>query len=173
MARLESRTPRSTVATSAVATASVGRRARRTVVWLGGDHDVSTTTMVNAAAGRATRLDKADVVVDLSEVTFMGAATLGILLRTRRTLQAQGRVLELRAPSPAAQRLIEVFRLERLLEAIPLVSAAAQPFGAAGALRSGVEVPVRGRLVVDSEARPDDHAAPPIGVDDSRRRVDR
>lgn len=170
MARLESRSPRSTVATSAVATASVGRRARRTVVWLGGDHDVSTTTMVNAAAGRATRLDKADVVVDLSEVTFMGAATLDILLRTRRTLQAQGRVLELRAPSAAAQRLIEVFRLERLLEAIPLVSAAAQP---AGALRSGVEVPVRGRLAVDSMARPDDHAALTIGVDNSRCRVNR
>ena len=48
-----------------------GRDADRTVVWLQGEHDISTTVALADTLARAIALDDADLVVDLSEVQFM------------------------------------------------------------------------------------------------------
>ena len=57
----------------------VGRDADRTVVWLRGEHDLSTTAEVTVALARAIALDDADLVIDLSGVEFMGAETIGVM----------------------------------------------------------------------------------------------
>jgi hypothetical protein len=53
-------------------TAFAGRNPDRTVVWLRGEHDVSTVAALSETMARAIALDDADVVVDLSDVQFMG-----------------------------------------------------------------------------------------------------
>jgi anti-anti-sigma factor len=95
----------------------IGHRDHRIVVSLHGEHDVSTTAMVNEALGRASRIVGADVAVDLSAVEFMGAETLGIVLRFHRILRAQGRDLVVSSPSPAARRMLDLCRLDAPIEA--------------------------------------------------------
>jgi anti-anti-sigma factor len=50
-------------------------------VELHGEHDLSTCALLSTALADATRLDDdADVVVDLSDVAFMDASTIGVLV---------------------------------------------------------------------------------------------
>jgi anti-anti-sigma factor len=55
--------------------------ADRTVVWLRGEHDVSTVSALSQTMARAIALDDGDLVVDLSGVQFMDAATVGVIVR--------------------------------------------------------------------------------------------
>jgi anti-anti-sigma factor len=89
----------------------------RTVIWLEGDHDIATVFALADALEKATSADHADLIVDLSGVTFIGAATVGVLLRGLDNLRRQSRGLALRAPSRCAARVIEVFGLNGLIEA--------------------------------------------------------
>ncbi|MEP6660115.1 MAG: STAS domain-containing protein [Acidimicrobiales bacterium] len=89
----------------------------RTVIWLEGDHDIATVFALADALEKATSADDADLVVDLSGVTFIGAATIGVLLRASDNLRRQSRSLALRAPSRCAARVIEVFGLKGLVQA--------------------------------------------------------
>jgi anti-anti-sigma factor len=89
----------------------------RTVVWLEGDHDIATVFALGDALEKATADGAADVIVDLSGVTFIGAASVGVLLRGLDNLRRQSRSLTLRAPSRCARRVIEVFGLSGLVEA--------------------------------------------------------
>jgi anti-sigma B factor antagonist len=77
-----------------------------TVVWLRGEHDLSTIHALSDALSRAIAVDDRDLVVDLSNVEFMGAATIGVLVRARLDVQARGRTLTLRAPSRVASRVL-------------------------------------------------------------------
>jgi anti-anti-sigma factor len=81
------------------------------VVWLRGQHDIATVSVVSETLSRAIALDDGPVVVDLSGVQFMGAATVGVLLRAREYLRRQSRALVLRSPSASAQRVLELCRL--------------------------------------------------------------
>lgn len=94
----------------------VSRDGDRTVVWLDGDHDVATVFALADALEQATLVDGADLIVDLSGVTFIGAATIGVLLRVLDNLRRQSRSLTLRSPSRCAMRVIDVFGLTGLLE---------------------------------------------------------
>ena len=82
------------------------RDAARTVVWLRGEHDVSTVAALSETLARAIALDDADLVVDLSDVQFMGAATVGVIVRARELLATAIAVLgaavslEVRAAHP-------------------------------------------------------------------------
>jgi len=79
-----------------------------TVVWLRGEHDIATVPTLADAIDRAISLDDGNVVVDLSDVEFMGAATVGVLLRARESLRSRSRLLDLRAPSSRAQRVLDL-----------------------------------------------------------------
>ncbi|HEV7759106.1 MAG TPA: STAS domain-containing protein [Acidimicrobiales bacterium] len=85
------------------------------VVHLRGEHDLVTVTELSAAMARAITLGDADLVVDLSRVDFMGAATVGVFLWARELLLARARSLVLRAPSSSARRVLELCDLDVLL----------------------------------------------------------
>lgn len=116
-----------------------GSDPRRTVVWIRGEHDIATCEHLRLAIDSAAGLDDADVVVDLSRVTFMDASTLGALVGAHRTLDARSRSLLVRAPTRAARRLLEVCELGFLIDERPM------PAPSAPALDSWVAVPVSER----------------------------
>jgi len=85
-----------------------GSDGARTVVWLRGEHDASTVAVLSEALARAIANDDADVVVDLSGVQFMDAATVGVISWAREVLGVRSRSLVLRSPSSCARRVLEL-----------------------------------------------------------------
>lgn len=88
----------------------------RTVVWLRGEHDASTVDTLSEVMARAMALDDADLVVDLSGVQFMGAATVRAIAQARECLRGRSRALVLRSPSTCARRLVELCGLGHLVD---------------------------------------------------------
>jgi anti-anti-sigma factor len=82
------------------------RSRRRAVVRLRGEHDLTTVAALAKTLTEVIAFDHRDVVVDLSEVEFMGLATVDVLLRARALLALESRFLVLRSPSPPARRLL-------------------------------------------------------------------
>jgi anti-anti-sigma factor len=80
----------------------------QSVVWLRGEHDIATVSVVSETLSRAIALDDGPVVVDLSGIEFMGAATVGVLLRAADYLREQSRALILRSASQSAQRVLDL-----------------------------------------------------------------
>jgi anti-sigma B factor antagonist len=95
---------------------------RSPVVRVRGEHDIATKDALARAISRAAQRNDADVIVDLSEVTFLDASTIGVLVGSHQRLRDTGRSLRLRAPSPSARRLVELCDLGQLIE--PEVAAA-------------------------------------------------
>lgn len=91
----------------------------RTVIWLRGDQDFSNAAVLSETMNRAITVDEADVVIDLSEVRFMGAATIGAIVQARELLRARARTLALRAPSARTQRVVELCGLAELVDGAP------------------------------------------------------
>ena len=94
----------------------VEREANCTVVSLRGEHDIATLAELSEAMARGIALDHADVVVDLSGVEFMGAATATVIVRARDFLRTHSRGLTVRSPSRCAQRLLDACDLSGLVE---------------------------------------------------------
>lgn len=94
--------------------------ADRTVVWLRGEHDVSTVAALSQTMARAIALDDGDLVIDLSGIQFMDAATVGVIIRARDFLHLQSRSLALQAPSPCAVRILDLCGLATLLDPRPV-----------------------------------------------------
>jgi anti-anti-sigma factor len=94
----------------------VVRQGGRAVVALYGEHDIATLAELSRAIAGAIALDDADVVVDLSGVEFMGAATATVIERARDFLRARSRELTVRAPSRCARRLLDLCGLTGLVE---------------------------------------------------------
>ena len=95
--------------------AVAGRQAETTVVWLRGDHDFSTTSSLIQTIKEAVALDETFLTIDLSNVQFMDAATIGIMIRTRNYFLRLRRSLTLRAPSSQARRVLDVCGLTDFL----------------------------------------------------------
>ena len=98
----------SDLAVRLTSTASVLRGDGHTLVMLEGEQDIASSFALADSLAIAIALDDLDLVVDLSNVRFMGADTIGILIRARTFLQEQSRMLTLRAPSPCAQRVLDL-----------------------------------------------------------------
>lgn len=109
------------------------------VVWLGGEHDISTMAAVTLELARAIALDDAGLVVELSEAQFIGAATVAVIIRAREFLRLRSRSLVLRSPTPWMRGMLEMCGLADLLD--PLPTDATLLTGAAEALGSWVAVP--------------------------------
>jgi anti-anti-sigma factor len=145
-------------------TAFAGRNSDRTVVWLRGEHDVSTVAALSETMARAIALDDADVVVDLSEVQFMGAATVRVIIRAREFLRLRSRSLVLRSPSECARRILDVCGHSDLLD--PRIAEGTPLTGPAGALGTWVVVPATERIDRRADApAPEPSCAPnPVPV---------
>jgi anti-sigma B factor antagonist len=80
----------------------------RAIVRVSGEIDIATTPEVDEAVARLTT---PDIVLDLSEVTFMGSSGLASLLRASRRATELGGSLVLRQPSRAVRDLLEMTHL--------------------------------------------------------------
>jgi anti-anti-sigma factor len=126
------------------------------VVWLRGGHDISTDGALRLTLARAIALDGAGLVLDLSEVTFMGASTLEVIARTGEFLRQHSASLTVRSPSTFVRRIISVCGLDDLLGPSP-----EETGGVAGkSLRSWVAVPA----TAPGDGRPAPSASTPPRV---------
>lgn len=94
----------------------VWREGARTVVALRGEQDMSTAARVAEPLADVGAVGQGDVVVDLSQVLFMDAAIIGVLIGARNALRSQSRDLTIRAPSRLARRVLELCGLGELIE---------------------------------------------------------
>ena len=85
------------------------------VVWLWGEHDLSTDDALCATLARAIALDSAGLVLDLSEVEFMAVSTFGVIVLAREFLRQRSRSLTVRCPSAFVRRVIDACGLNDLL----------------------------------------------------------
>lgn len=131
---------------------SVRGEADCTVVWVRGDHDIATTNALAVALARAARLDHVPLVVDLRAVTFMDASIIGALVGSRKRLRSRALTLEVRAPSPAALRVIELCGLANLVHREPRprpMPVALSSWVDVLPVRTGAEVKARQPVEVD------------------------
>lgn len=115
----------------------------RAVVSVRGVHDVATTGVLSRAIERAAALGDTDVVVDLSDITFMDASTVTVLVEAHNLLLADDRALWVRDPSPLARRILLVCGLAFLIDGEPAVGSA---------LKSWVAVPASERATAPTQA---------------------
>jgi anti-anti-sigma factor len=92
--------------------------AHRVVVQPYGELDLSTVGALEEALGDACG-SGLDVVVDLSDVDFVDARTLGVLVATSRRLEAAGCPLSIVTPRPWVRRVFELTGSEHLLQPPP------------------------------------------------------
>jgi len=122
-----------------------GPGSKFSVVWLQGEHDIATKDVLVATIAQAIALNERAVVIDLSEVHFISAATIGVIVDAEHLLAQRGRSLVLRAPPPFVRRIFGVCGLSDLLSRDPLADAM-QMMKRAAAVRSWVNVPATGRI---------------------------
>jgi anti-anti-sigma factor len=94
----------------------VSRDGERAVIWLRGEHDIATVAVLADTLANVTAADDADLIVDLSCVTFMSTATIEELIRARNLLLGLSRNLTLRSPSKFARRLLDLCGLAAFVE---------------------------------------------------------
>jgi anti-anti-sigma factor len=99
-----------------------GCDADHSVVWVRGAHDASTVVALCLTMARAIAFDDADLVIDLSEVTFMDAATVTVMIRAEAFLRDRSRSLMLRSPSTHARRVLGVAGLVELVNPGPITA---------------------------------------------------
>jgi anti-sigma B factor antagonist len=87
----------------------VRREGDLVVIGLCGEHDLGTQSQLSAMLARFCGAGSAgDVVVDLSEATFVDSSTISVLLDGLDLMQDQGRNLIVREPSLQAYRVLEI-----------------------------------------------------------------
>jgi anti-anti-sigma factor len=78
------------------------------VVWIVGEHDAADAQDLSDLLSSATKVGRGDVVIDLSRVKFMSAATIGVIVGCRNALKLEARAVTVRSPSPCATRLLDL-----------------------------------------------------------------
>ena len=102
------------------APATLGSDVDCNVVWLRGEHDMSTSSADSEVLACAIARNDWNVTVDLSDVWFMDASTIRTLVRARAFLDERSRSLTLRSPSRSAALVIRVCGLEGLVDVLPI-----------------------------------------------------
>ena len=93
------------------------------VIEVAGDIDLSTVTYFADALDDGVRVPKADVVVDMEDLTFIDATGLGPLIRAHTVLSGQeGRRMIIRNVPASARRLFDLTGLNRLFDIGTLTS---------------------------------------------------
>jgi anti-anti-sigma factor len=94
----------------------VSRDGERAVVWLDGEQDIATVAVLADALAKVTSADDANLIVDLSGVTFMSTDTINELARARNLMLGLSRNLTLRSPSKCVRRLLDLCGLGGVVE---------------------------------------------------------
>ncbi|HJW34834.1 MAG TPA: STAS domain-containing protein [Holophagaceae bacterium] len=82
-----------------------------------GHMDFPTHQEFQDASGKALEAPGVDrIVIDLTMVTFMDSAALGMLLLLRERADARGRKVVLRNPSPTILKLFSVVNFQKFFE---------------------------------------------------------
>jgi anti-anti-sigma factor len=126
---------------------TAGRPADRLVVWVRGEHDISTAAALSETLTGVVAGDGGDLVVDLSGVPFMDASTVGVIVRVCGHLRRRSRSLAVRSPSTSARRILDLCGLADLID--PDSDPELAPGGALG---SWVAVPVADRVDQPADA---------------------
>jgi anti-sigma B factor antagonist len=87
----------------------------RTVVWVRGEQDICTAAVLWERLEGAIACEDADLVLDMSGVTFLDASTIGVVVRACRHLRQRSRSLAVRSPSRCARRVLEICDLAFLI----------------------------------------------------------
>lgn len=89
-------------------------RGRTAVVSLGGELDLFTATEVGRLLEEVIRDGARDVVVDMSEVTFLDSTTISALIAARNLVRPLGGTVSLVCPDPNIVRVFRATTLDRL-----------------------------------------------------------
>jgi anti-sigma B factor antagonist len=84
-------------------------------VVLDGEIDVATAPAIQRLLMAAISGGDVDLAVDMSGVTFLGAAGIGVLVAAANRAREAGGGLSLLAPSPQVRRLLDVLHLDAIL----------------------------------------------------------
>jgi len=86
-------------------------------VVLDGEIDIATAPAIRRFLMAAISGGNVHLVVDMSGVTFIGAAGIGVLVAAAKRARQGGGSLSLLAPSPQVLLLLDVFHLDAILPA--------------------------------------------------------
>ena len=114
-----------------------GIERRRTVLYLRGDHDLSTVPSLTEELTPVVAAGDTDVVLDMSQLGFLDASTVGVIVHVAASLHSQSRTLALRGPSAFVQRVLDLCDVADLVES----AQTPVPPDPAAALGSWVDVP--------------------------------
>ena len=89
-----------------------------------GEADVFTAPELKEALAAAIAGGAKDVVVDLSEATFVDSTTLGLLIGTVRRLDPLGGTVAVAVGDPSVARIFEITRLDQVFSMFDSVDAA-------------------------------------------------
>lgn len=86
----------------------------RTVVRLVGEADVTTPALAEVLGAEAARKPR-ELLVDVSELTFIDSAALHELVRAHRALRADGCQLAIVGPTGAVARILQLSALDQVI----------------------------------------------------------
>ena len=97
--------------------ASVSREGAGVVVALSGELDLATSARLRSRLADVVQADPPPrrVVLDLSDLDFVDASGISVLLAAQRSLSSRGGELLLRSPSRLVRRVVKVLELESVL----------------------------------------------------------
>lgn len=87
----------------------------RTVVQLAGDVDVATTDRLREQVALLISEGRSDLVVDLTDVTFLDSTGLGLLVGTLKRVRLAGGDLALVVPTEAQLKVFRLTGLDQVL----------------------------------------------------------
>lgn len=90
---------------------------RSATVVLDGEIDIATAPAIRRVLMAAISGGNAHLAVDMSGVTFIGAAGIGVLVDAASRAREAGGSLSLLAPSPQVRWLLDVLHLDAILPA--------------------------------------------------------
>jgi anti-sigma B factor antagonist len=98
----------------------------RTVVTLTGEFDLSWSPALRAQLSEALTMSPPppDVLIDLSQVTFMDSTALGVLVGAHNSATALGGTLSLVGATDPVHRLLRITQIDQLLPSYATVDAA-------------------------------------------------
>jgi anti-anti-sigma factor len=107
---------------------------------LRGDFDVTTAPRLRVALLAAYRLEPAELIVSLREVSFLDAVTVGVLASARRRLRTIGCQLRIEGSKPCHARVLELAGLPADLTVVEVPRARVPALDEVSTDPSGVDI---------------------------------